>query len=136
MAARLVWVSGGAEGIGLGLIRHVAYADARGITLSRRQHPQYESFLFDLARPETWPALAAHFERELRALRGGRAVFIHNAFLRGPTGFPGEVAADKYRDDVTANAAAPLVLGDLFLRAVLDSGYAGEAGLVLMSSAA
>lgn len=136
MAESIVWVSGGTEGIGLGLIRNVPYADARVINLSRRQHPQYESFLFDLARPETWAALGQHFQRELAAFRGRRAVFVHNAFLRGTTGFAGEVAADKYRDDVTANAAAPLVLGDLFLRAVLDTGYAGEAGLVLMSSAA
>jgi benzil reductase ((S)-benzoin forming) len=36
---------------------------------------------------------------------------------------------------VTANLAAPIRLGEAFLRAVIDSGFAGEAGLVMMSSA-
>jgi benzil reductase ((S)-benzoin forming) len=136
VSGSLVWVSGGTEGIGLGLIRNVPYADARVINLSRRQHPDFESFRFDLARPETWETLREHFTRELARFRGERAIFIHNAFLRGTTGFAGEVALEKYRDDVFANAAAPLMLGDMFLRAAKSSGFAGEIGLALMSSAA
>ena len=136
MPSSLVWISGATEGIGLGLARNVPYPNARVINLSRRQHPQFESVLFDLAKPATWDTLRNHFESELRRFNGERAIFIHNAFLRGTTGFVTQVEPQKYRDDVTANASAPLVLGDMFLRAVEESGYRGETGLLLMSSAA
>ena len=42
---------------------------------------------------------------------------------------------DDYRRDITANMVAPIVLAENFLRAVKDSDFSGEAGLVLLSSA-
>ena len=130
----LVWISGATEGIGLGLSRNVPYADARVINLSRRNHPDLESCFLDLADPTSWEAVGAHFKQTLAGFGGERAIFIQNAHLKGMTGFVGEVPPQDYARDITANVAAPLRLGEMFLRAVRDSGFAGEAGLVMMSS--
>jgi benzil reductase ((S)-benzoin forming) len=128
----IVWISGATEGIGLGLARNVPYPKARIINLSRRQHPDYESVRFDLADPSTWQRVSDHFARELESFKGKRAIFIHNAYMSGTEGFVGEVDPDLYRTDVFANVAAPLILGDAFIRACRP-GY--ESGLVLMTSA-
>jgi benzil reductase ((S)-benzoin forming) len=132
----IVWISGATEGIGSGLARHVPCADARVINLSRRAHEVLESFRFDLADPATWRDVGVHFRTTLEGLAGARAIFIQNAHLRGLTGFVGEVAAEDYGTDATANLMAPIMIADAFLRAVMDSGFGGEVGLVLLSSAA
>lgn len=132
----LVWITGATEGIGLGLARNVPHADARVVNLSRRPHPEFESCPFDLADQQGWPELGSYFTEQLRRHRGERAILIQNAHLRGMTGFAGEVPAADYERDIIANVAAPLRLGELFLRAVSESGYAGEAGLVMISSSA
>lgn len=130
----LIWISGATEGIGLGLARNVPYAPARIVNISRRPHPDYESAFLDLANPASWDDVGAHFAESLARFRGSRAIFIQNAHMKGMTGFVGEVPADDYARDITANVAAPLRLGEMFLRAVGESGFAGEAGLVMMSS--
>jgi benzil reductase ((S)-benzoin forming) len=132
----IVWISGATEGIGSGLARHVPYPDARIINLSRRAHPELESFRFDLADPATWSAVGAHFRATLEAFAGERAIFIQNAHLRGLTGSVGEVTAESYKTDVTANLMAPIMIAEIFLRAAIESGFGGEVGLVLLSSAA
>lgn len=130
----IVWISGATEGIGLGLARNIPYADTRAINLSRRPHPDLESVFLDLADPGCWDAVGTHFAETLAGFRGDRAIFIQNAHMKGMTGFVGEVPADAYLRDITANVAAPLRLGEMFLRALKDSGFTGEAGLVMMSS--
>ncbi|GLS98680.1 3-oxoacyl-ACP reductase [Sphingobium jiangsuense] len=135
-ADSLIWISGATEGIGLGLSRTVPYDRARIVNLSRRRHPELESHYLDLADHRSLTAVAEHFLRELAAFRGQRAIFIQNAHLRGMTGFAAETGAEDVARDIAANVAAPLLLGDAFLRAVVESGYRGEAGLVMMSSAA
>ena len=60
-------------------------------------------------------------------------MFVHNAFAPDPVGFVGEVDPVTYRRNILANAAAPPVLGESFLRHV-PAGV--EAGLVMISSAA
>lgn len=127
----IVWISGATEGIGLGLARTVPYENARIINLSRRKHPDYESVQFDLAKPETWDAVGDHFKTELDKFKGRRAIFIQNAFLTGTAGYAGTVDKDLYRRGLFANAMAPLVLADFFLRAVRPEF---ESGLVLISS--
>jgi len=129
----IVWISGATEGLGLGLARNVPYANARVINLSRRQHPAYETVRFDLAEPATWQTVADHFQNELRGFKGTRAIFIHNAYMAAAQGYVGEGDPDIYRKAVIANAAAPLVLGDAFVRACRP-GY--ESGLVMITSAA
>lgn len=134
-SSSLVWISGATEGIGLGLARNVPYDNARVINLSRRGHPDLESHFLDLADSASWADVGDHFTSTLRAWQGERAIFIQNAHLKGLTGFAAEVPADDYARDITANMVAPLRLGEMFLRAVRESGFAGEAGLVMMSSA-
>ena len=131
----IVWITGATEGIGSGLARTVPWPGARVINLSRRQHPELESVQFDLIRPETYAAVEESFRRELADFRGQRAIFFHNAFYPGPGsfGFVSEVDQEDYARCIQANAVAPMVLGDMFLRAV-QPHY--ESGLVLMSSAA
>jgi NAD(P)-dependent dehydrogenase (short-subunit alcohol dehydrogenase family) len=129
----IVWISGATEGLGLGLARNVPYESARIINLSRRQHPDYETVRFDLAQPQTWDLVADHFAKALKGFTGRRAIFIHNAYLSGSQGFVGEVDRDLYCTAVTANVAAPLILGDAFVRAC-GPGY--ESGLVMITSAA
>jgi benzil reductase ((S)-benzoin forming) len=129
----IVWISGATEGLGLGLARNVPYPNARIINLSRRQHPDYETVQFDLAEPGTWHVVAEHFQRELRDFKGKRAIFIHNAYMGALQGFVGEADPELCRQAVTANAAAPLILGDAFVRAC-GAGY--ESGLVMITSAA
>ena len=133
--ASLIWISGATEGIGLGLSRTVPYPHARIVNLSRRPHPNHESQYLDLADPAGWDAVGRHFSEMLANFNGRRAIFIQNAHLRGLTAFVGETTVDSYAMDITANLVAPLRLGDLFLRAAIESGYGGEVGLVMMSSA-
>jgi NAD(P)-dependent dehydrogenase (short-subunit alcohol dehydrogenase family) len=133
MNKTIVWISGATAGIGWGLARTVPYPDARIINLSRNIHPDFETVQFDLTRPETYGAVQEHFEKELRDFRGERAIFIHNAYYPAVPGFVTELDRGEYLKAIQANAAAPLILGDMFLRAV-KPGY--ESGLVLLSSAA
>lgn len=129
----IVWISGATEGIGWGLARTVPWRDARIINLSRRAHPDFETVRFDLARPETYTAVQQHFENELRTFQGERAIFVHNAYYPTAPRFVSEADPVEYADSLQANAVAPLILGESFLRAVRP---AYESGLVLMSSAA
>jgi benzil reductase ((S)-benzoin forming) len=133
MNETIVWISGATAGLGLGLARTVPYAGARIINLSRRLHPDFETVQFDLTRPDTYSAVQSSFERELATFSGRRVIFVHNAYYAGRVGFVSEVDTAEHGKGVQANAAAPLILGEMFLRAVRP-GY--ESGLVLMSSAA
>lgn len=132
-AETIVWISGATEGLGSGLARTVPWPGARVINLSRRPHPELETVVFDLARPETWDAVGESFRRELSGFAGKRAVFIHNAVMRSQTAFVGEIDRAQYLAEQMANATAPQILGDMFLSAV-QPGY--ESGLVLISSSA
>jgi NAD(P)-dependent dehydrogenase (short-subunit alcohol dehydrogenase family) len=135
MSDTIVWISGATEGIGSGLAKTVPWPGARIINLSRRDHPDFETVKFDLTRSETYPAVEESFFKELAGFKGERAIFFHNAFYPGPGlfGFVSEVDQEDYSRCIQANAAAPMVLGDMFLRAV-EPHY--ESGLILMSSAA
>jgi benzil reductase ((S)-benzoin forming) len=130
-AETIVWISGATQGLGLGLARNVPYPAARVINLSRKQHSDYESVIFDLAKPESWAAVESHFQEILSHFNGKRAIFIHNANMMMKPGFTGETDPRDYRQEITANAVAPLVLGEMFLRCVRP-GY--ESGLVMISS--
>jgi benzil reductase ((S)-benzoin forming) len=129
----IVWVTGATSGIGEALAAAVPWPDARVISIARRAHPSLESVQADLAEPAGWDTVEEHLALELAGFDGERAVFVHNAFLPEPTGFVGEVDPAAYRRHVLANAAAPLLLGEMFLRH-LPPGV--EGGLVMISSAA
>jgi len=133
MSDTIVWISGATDGVGGGLAQTVPYSGARVINLSRRQHPDYESVRFDLTDPSTYAAVRESFESELAGFRGKRAIFFHNAYYPGKIGFVSEGGVDEYARRIQANAVAPMILGDMFLRSV---GEEYESGIILMSSSA
>lgn len=129
----IVWITGATSGIGAALADTVPWAGSRVISIARRAHPHLESVRADLAEAAGWDVVADHLTATLRSFTGERAVFVHNAFLAEPVGLVGEVDSAAYRRHVLANAAAPLILGEAFLR---SCPHTVEAGLVMISSAA
>lgn len=113
----LIWVTGASQGIGKALIQAVPWPDARVIGVSRSAGPASVHLAADLADPAGWDMLEASFHRELAGFPGGRVVFLHAAGVIGPVGFTGETDPREYRASVLVNAAAPLILGEAFLRA-------------------
>jgi benzil reductase ((S)-benzoin forming) len=132
----LIWISGATGGIGLGLARNCPYDDARIINLSRRQHEEYETVLFDLADPSTWDVVSNSFAHELSGFDGKRAFFFQNAVMPLIPGFIGELEPDDHRRQLIADAVAPLILAEGFVRAVGRATGTFEAGLIMLSSAA
>lgn len=113
----LVWVTGASRGIGEALIRSVPWTDARVIGVSRSPGPASAHVAADLGSPAGWDMVEASLRRELAGFAGSRVVFVHAAGAIGPIGFTGETDPVPYRASVLVNAAAPLILGEAFLRA-------------------
>ena len=133
----IVWITGATSGIGEALARTCPWPDTRIISISRREHPDHETVLFDLTDPGSWDAVGDHLAEVLATFRGQRAIFIHNAlYYWGGRAYQGEGDPRNHRDEITANVVSPLVLGDLFLRAAQPAVDAGvDVGLVQISSA-
>lgn len=113
----LVWVTGASQGIGRALIQAVPWQNARVIGVSRSPGPAPEQLAADLANSAGWDTLQASFQRELAGFAGDRVVFLHAAGAIDPIGFAGETDPRDSRASVLLNAAAPLILGEAFLRA-------------------
>jgi short-subunit dehydrogenase len=132
----IIWISGATSGIGAALARACPYEDAQIINLSRSRHRDLESVTLDLCDPSTWSATIDDFNRRLAHFAGRRAIFIHNGFFQRRS-LVGKGEAKEQLGEVMANVAAPLVLGDAFLRAAGPALEAGvEVGLLQMSSEA
>ncbi|MEO5842389.1 MAG: SDR family NAD(P)-dependent oxidoreductase [Acidimicrobiales bacterium] len=132
----IVWISGATSGIGAALARNCPYDGARIINISRRVHDEFESVVMDLTDPASWSAATTSFTEQLARFTGSRAIFIHNAFHHHRS-FAGEGEPLEQFAEVMANVAAPIVLGDAFLRAARSAVERGvEVGLVQMSSGA
>ena len=134
MSGSLVFISGASSGIGLALASSVPWSPARVFNVSRRGSPAGSHVKADLADPASWRQVAELFERELRAYRGERAVFVHSAGTLAPMGFAGEVDPTGYARQVLLNCAAPQVLGAAFLRAA--RACQAPCHLVMISSGA
>lgn len=132
MTATIVWISGASAGIGAGLARHQPHAGARVIHLGHEPAEGLEHVPFDLTQPATWSAAAEHLATTLQGF-AGRAILLQNAFAPLGSGLIGRVDRAEYAAAMTANFAAPLLLGEAFLRA-LHPGV--QAGLMMMSSGA
>lgn len=137
MVDTLVWITGASSGLGAALATSVPYDRAHVTNISRSPGPDGTEHLpADLAEPASWSAVEAHLLARLTDFGGSRAVFVHNAGTLEPIGFAGEVESRAYRDNVLLNSASGQVLGHAFCKAVLESGFSGEAILVMVSSGA
>lgn len=137
MTTSLAWITGASSGIGAALARTVPLPDPHVIDLSRSGGtPGTEHVPADLATPEGWRAVAAHFAERLASFEGERVALVHAAGTLTPIGFAGEVDDHAYEHNVVLNSAAPQVLGHAFIRAVRDAGFGGRADLVILSSGA
>ena len=137
MVDTLIWITGGSAGLGAALAATVPYDDAHVVSISRTPGPAATEHLpADLADPSSWSAVEAHLLVRLAEFSGSRLVFIHNAGTIEPIGFAGEVDFAGYRNNVLLNSATGQVLGHAFLTAVTESGFAGAAQLVMVSSGA
>ena len=137
MTTTLIWITGASSGIGAAMAASVPFEDAELVDVSRSGSPHADAHVAaDLADPSGWEAAAADFAARLARFDGERAILVHCAGTVEPTGFAGEVDAAAYRTNVLINSAAPQVLGDAFLRAVRDSGFAGRADVVMLTSGA
>jgi NAD(P)-dependent dehydrogenase (short-subunit alcohol dehydrogenase family) len=132
----LVWISGATAGLGSGFVVTCPYPDTRFVNLSRSQHPDIENRHLDLAEPRTWDRIAQHFDEELTAFPGDRAIFIHNAFLSMAPSFAGEGRRAEHAREHVANFSGALAVAESFIEAVLRRRPDVESGLVVMSSAA
>lgn len=130
----LVWVTGASRGIGRALVEAVPGRGARVIGVSRSPGPAPVQLAADLGDPAGWDMVEASFHRELAGFAGERVAFLHAAGAIGPIGFAGETDPGDYRASVLLNAAAPLILGEAFLRAVRHLRCRRQ--LVLFSSGA
>jgi short-subunit dehydrogenase len=137
MTTNIVWITGATSGIGEALSRSCPWPDTEIISVSRREHPDHETVLFDLTDMESWNRVGEHLTERLATFRGERAVFIHNAlYYWGGRAFMGEGDPANHRDEMIANVVSPLALGDMFIRAAQPAVDAGvDVGLVQISSA-
>ncbi len=136
MTDALVWITGASAGLGAALAAAVPF-DAAVTDISRSGGTDGTEHLpADLADPASWSLVEAHLLARLARFSGSRAVFVSNAGTLDPIGFAGEVDTAAYRRNVMLNAAAPQVLGNAFITAVRESGFAGRADLVMLSSGA
>jgi short-subunit dehydrogenase len=137
MTTNIVWITGAPAGIGEARARTCPWPDTEIISVSRREHPEHETVLFDLTDMESWNRVGEHLTERLATFRGERAVFIHNAlYYWGGRAFMGEGDPANHRDEMIANVVSPLALGDMFIRAAQPAVDAGvDVGLVQISSA-
>ena len=134
MTDTLIWISGASGGIGQALARTVPWESARIIGVSRTPLEGVEHLMADLSDPASWPVVGESFRRELEGFEGERVVFVHAAGTLDPMGFVGEVDTDTYSRNVVLNAAAPQVLGQMFVAAARD--VAAQRFLVMLTSGA
>ena len=135
-AKNIVWITGATSGIGESLARLCPWPDTEVISVSRREHPDFESVYFDLTDQASWDAVGEHLTERLATFRGERAVFIHNALYYWGRAYQGEGDHQTHVDEFLANCVAAIALGDHFLRAAVPAVDAEvDVGLVQMSSA-
>lgn len=135
MTDTLLWITGASAGIGAAVARTQPFPGAHVFDISRSGGtPGAEHVPADLSDPLSWAALEAHLAAQIGAFDGARLVFVHCAGTLEPMGFAESVDPVAYRRNVLLNAAAPLAVGQAFLRAA--AAFTGTAHLLLLSSGA
>ena len=137
MVDTLIWITGASAGLGAALAASTPYDDAHVVSISRSAGPDGTEHLpADLSDPAAWSAVEAHLLARLADFGGSRVIFIHNAGTLEPIGFAGEVDSHAYRANALLNSAAGQVLGHAVLKAVAESGFAGQVQIAMISSGA
>src|SRR3954453_3162794 len=91
MTTNIVWITGATSGIGEALARTCPWPDTEIISVSRREHAEHETVLFDLTDMESWGRVGDHVTERLPSFQGERAVLIHNAlYFWGGRAYMGE----------------------------------------------
>ncbi len=129
----LIWISGASSGIGAGLAAHHPFPGARLVKLDIKPADGVENIIFDLTRPDTWPIVQEHFERELSRPEIRRVIFLHCAYAPVGKGLVAQAPQDDYERSLIANTAGSMAIAAAFVRQVRP-GH--EAGLMLMTSGA
>jgi NADP-dependent 3-hydroxy acid dehydrogenase YdfG len=132
----IVWITGATSGIGEALARTCPWEDTEIISVSRRKHPDFDTIPFDLTDMGSWRSVGERVGERLATFTGERALFIHNALLFWGRAYVGEGNYDDHLTEIIANVAAPLAIGDQFIRAAQPAVEAGvDVGLIQISSA-
>ncbi|MEX2279242.1 MAG: SDR family NAD(P)-dependent oxidoreductase [Acidimicrobiia bacterium] len=129
---KVTFVTGGSSGIGAEIARQAAEDGHHVVVFARRSGPVGRHVPVDLATHDGWDTLAGVVESEMAS--ADAVEMFHCAGTLTPIGFAGEVDAAAYRTNVLLNAAAPQVIGDLFLRLVAARQV--PATLVMITSGA
>jgi len=146
----LVIVTGGSRGIGAALLRQwPAEGPVRRMVVARGaptedvlppqagDHPDVVVERLDLADPATWEVLAQRLHEQLSDQRWDRIAFVHAAATLTPIGFVGDVDGAAYAIAAILDAAAPMAVGEAFMRALASTDHAGaDVVLVQISSGA
>lgn len=129
----VAWVTGASAGIGAAVAEALVGRGWSVIGVSRSGRPDagWTHLSADLSSPAGWDILATSFT-EVLGVGAGQALLVHAAGTAGPFGPAHAVASPGYRDAVMLNAAAPLVLGQAFVRSAAD--MAVPATVVMLSS--
>jgi benzil reductase ((S)-benzoin forming) len=132
----LVVVTGGSAGLGRALLAHAPDGASRvDVSRSGCDLPGVAHLAADLADPGTWARTGAELVRRIADHDGDRVCVVLNAGVIEPIGPADRVDADAYARSVLLNGAAPQVLGQQVLAALVEHP-AARRELVLISSGA
>src|SRR5262249_20077334 len=115
---------------------------ARGFTVlgigrapsAKLKGASYQHATCDLSQPGLIAAAVTPGLRKLVAAKPASATLINNAAVATPTGLVGRLDAAQIASAVAVNAAAPIVMADLFCRSFSDSSI--ERRIINISSGA
>ncbi len=127
-------VTGASAGIGRGLAQAARATGADVATCSRSDLPGPLHQSLDLSLVSSW----AQFEQWVNGLIAStewtRVMLAHGAATIVPVGFSGQVDPELAKAGVLLNAAAPLLLGDAFLRSLKRSAPPDQSAVLMQIS--
>lgn len=129
-------VTGGSAGIGRALLERAPDATTRlDVSRSGSDLAGVDHLAADLADPDRWADVGAQLAERIAAHDGDRVTVVLNAGVIEPIGPADRVDPDAYARSVLLNGAAPQVLGQRVLPALVDHP-ARRRELVVISSGA
>jgi NAD(P)-dependent dehydrogenase (short-subunit alcohol dehydrogenase family) len=132
-------VTGVSRGLGEALAVAMLSRGFAVLGIGRKASPKlkgerYHHATCDLARPGLIAASVTPALRWLAARKPASVTLVNNAAVASPTGLVGHLDAAEIESAIAVNAAAPLVMADLFLRSFSDDAL--ERRIINVSSGA